>query len=245
MKMCLKSKNKLQFIDESLPKPANDDSKFLAWDRCNTLVLSWILHSLDSSIAQSVLWMDNAAEVWNDLRDRYYQGDDAFRICELQEEIYLHKQGNSSITTYFTHLKGLWQELNNFRPIPSCTCKVPCSCQLIPTVVSYRENDYVIRFLKGLNDQYSTVRSQIMLMEPLPKINKVFSLLIQQERQMSVQPDITQILMNNTESYVGGRGDFGRGRRRGRNHNFSGQGYKGHGKNNKMCTYCNKFWPYY
>ena len=100
----------------------------------------------------------------------------------LNYELYMMKQGDLSISEYFTHLKGIWQQLENFRPIPSCLCNIPCSCTMIPTIKSYRDNDYVIRFLKGLNDQYATVRPQIMLMEHLLTINKVFSFLIQQER---------------------------------------------------------------
>lgn len=41
-------------------------------------------------------------------------------------------------------------------------------------------------FLMGLNDSYATVRAQILLMEPIPPINKVFSLLIHKERQRVV-----------------------------------------------------------
>ncbi|RDX63718.1 hypothetical protein CR513_57818, partial [Mucuna pruriens] len=178
MKMSLKLKNKLQFVDGTLSKPTSDDPNYMAWNRCNTLVLSWIINSLDPTIAQSVLWTESALEVWNDLRDKYYQGD-VFRICELQEEIYSLKQGDLSIAQYFTHMKALWQELRNLRPIPSCTCQVSCNCELGPTIKLHIEDDYVITFLKGLNDKYFVARSQIMLMEPLPNINKrPFHLLI-------------------------------------------------------------------
>lgn len=40
----------------------------------------------------------------------------------------------------------------------------------------------VMKFLMGLNDSFSQVRTQILLMDPLP-INKVYSLLIQEEVQ--------------------------------------------------------------
>lgn len=40
MKMGLQSKNKIKFIDESLKKPGKGDSIFVAWDRCNNMVLS-------------------------------------------------------------------------------------------------------------------------------------------------------------------------------------------------------------
>ncbi|XP_050211525.1 uncharacterized protein LOC126661707 [Mercurialis annua] len=48
------------------------------------------------------------------------------------------------------------------------------------------ENDYVIRFLKGLNENFGTIKSQILLMDPLPPVNKVFSLAVQHERQSNV-----------------------------------------------------------
>ncbi|XP_019451880.1 PREDICTED: uncharacterized protein LOC109353981 [Lupinus angustifolius] len=115
MWMSIKTKNKLHFIDGSLPKPPIEDPSFNAWDKCNTLVVSWLTQSIDASIVQSILWMDTTLEIWQDLRERYYQ-DDVFRIVELLREIYTYRQGNLSIAAYHNHIKGLWQELDNFRP---------------------------------------------------------------------------------------------------------------------------------
>lgn len=50
--------------------------------------------------------------------------------------------------------------------------------------LSYME--YVMSFLMGLNDYYSQVRGQLLLMDPIPPINKVFSLISQEEHQSSV-----------------------------------------------------------
>ncbi|KAJ9176679.1 hypothetical protein P3X46_011965 [Hevea brasiliensis] len=115
------------------------------------MVLSWITHSLSHSIAQSILWIDTTVEVWKDLQDRFSQGD-IFYIFDLQEEIYAFKQGDVSVIDYFTQLKILWDELENFRPIPQCSCPTHYSCGALTTVKTYRHNDYVIRFLKGPND---------------------------------------------------------------------------------------------
>jgi hypothetical protein len=65
----------------------------------------------------------------------------------------------------------------NFRPIPACNCGV------LKTLLDYQHNEYVMKFLVGLNDSYASVRGQILLMEPLPTINKVFALVSQEERQ--------------------------------------------------------------
>ena len=39
----------------------------------------------------------------------------------------------------------------------------------------------------GLNDSYSTIRGQILLYEPLLDINKVLSLILQEEKQRSLK----------------------------------------------------------
>jgi len=44
---------------------------------------------------------------------------------------------------------------------------------------------YVICFLEGQHENYSNVKTQVLLMEPLPNINKAFSLIMQQLRQHS------------------------------------------------------------
>lgn len=41
-------------------------------------------------------------------------------------------------------------------------------------------------FLMGLNDSHAQIRGQLLLLDPLPPINKVFSLVIQEERQRNV-----------------------------------------------------------
>ncbi|KAE9592425.1 putative retrotransposon gag domain, gag-polypeptide of LTR copia-type [Lupinus albus] len=184
MKLTLQSKNKLQFIDGSASQPPLDDPSHGAWLRCNTMVLSWIQHSIEEGIVKSVLWIDLAADVWKDLRERFSQGD-IFRIVELQEEFYHLNQGKLIISDYFTQLKTLWEEIENFRPIKICKCSIPCSCGAVESLRAYRDQDYVIRFLKGLNDQFAQVRSQIMLIDPLLGIAKVFSMLVQQERQFN------------------------------------------------------------
>lgn len=108
-----------------------------------------------------------------------------FRISYLQKEIYAYKQGDLTVPKYFTGLKILWDEILNYRPLPTCSCINPCNCGAIITFETYQKNDYVIWFLKGLNEKFTNARSQIMLMESLPSINKVFSLVVKQERQMN------------------------------------------------------------
>ena len=49
-----------------------------------------------------------------------------------------------------------------------------------------QQEDYIFQFLMGLNESYSHVRAQILMIGSLPSINKVFSLVIQEERQRNL-----------------------------------------------------------
>ena len=71
MRIALSAKNKLGFINRTIKSPAPTDANFSIWQRCNDMVLSWILHSLHPDIASSVLYCTSASMVWNDLEDRF------------------------------------------------------------------------------------------------------------------------------------------------------------------------------
>lgn len=132
--------------------------------------------------------MDCAEEIWRDLKSRYSQGD-LLRISALQLEASSIKQGDLSVTDYFTQLRVIWDELENFRPDPVCVCAVKCTCKVSSILAQRKLEDQAMQFLCGLNDQYANVRSHVLLMDPLPSINKIFSYVAQQERQYSI-PDI-------------------------------------------------------
>lgn len=69
---------------------------------------------------------------------------------------------------------------------------------------AYRHEDQVVQFLSGTNDQFSVVRTQVFLMEPLPPINKVYSLVAQEENnQKSVNhtEDDNSLLVNAAQRF--------------------------------------------
>lgn len=63
-----------------------------------------------------------------------------------------------------------------------------------------QQNDSVMNFLVGLNDSYASIRSQILLITPLPSLAKVYSLLLQEESQRHLQntfqPSIESLAMS-------------------------------------------------
>ena len=48
--------------------------------------------------------------------------------------------------------------------------------------MDYQQQEYVMQFLMGLNESYGGIRGQILMLDPLPLVAKVFNLLVQEER---------------------------------------------------------------
>ena len=186
MTTALSAKNKLGFVNGTILQPSDESNPlFSDWQRCNDLVLSWITNCLSRQIYSTVLYLYTAKEVWDDLQQRYCQSNGT-RVHHLKQAIASFKQENLTVCDYFTTLKGLWDELLNYRPIPGCTCGAKCICGLSRILLEYQHYDYVHSFLMGLNESFAAVRGQILLMEPLPGINKVFSLVQIHEKQKGV-----------------------------------------------------------
>src|ERR1044072_8512201 len=79
-----------------------------------------------------------------------------------------------------------------------------------------------MHFLMGLNDTYNQVKSQILLMTPLPPMSRVFSLVLQEEKQrLLTAPSVPNLAFTASGSYKGQQ--------------------HGHDKNQPLCTFCGRY----
>jgi hypothetical protein len=53
-------------------------------------------------------------------------------------------------------------------------------------MLQFQQNQKTMKFLMGLNESYASVPGQILLMDPLPAVNKAYSLVLQDEKQWIV-----------------------------------------------------------
>ncbi|XP_060965603.1 uncharacterized protein LOC133034521 [Cannabis sativa] len=179
MMIALVARNKMKFVNGKIPQPDEDHEDFDAWCRCNSTVISWILHAISAEIADSIMYLDNAAEIWSELHERFNEKN-APRIYDAKKTMQNLVQGSSSVTSYFTRLKSLWDQIRELRPQPVCNCGA------MKVILEQQEEDRLLEFLVGLNDSFSNVRSQILMRDPLPTVNKAYASVVQEERQRSL-----------------------------------------------------------
>ncbi|XP_070005311.1 uncharacterized protein [Nicotiana sylvestris] len=138
------AKNKIDFVDGTCPKPAENSPHIKQWNRCNNMVISWLTSSLSSEIAESVQYSEIAERALD-------------------------------IASYFNKLKKLWDELRIMRSNKVNACACPIRAELLKE----EEEDRVHQFLMGLNEIYVKVRSNILMMQPLPSLDNTYNILLQ------------------------------------------------------------------
>uniref|UniRef100_A0A803PU21 Retrotransposon gag domain-containing protein n=1 Tax=Cannabis sativa TaxID=3483 RepID=A0A803PU21_CANSA len=94
-------------------------------------------------------------------------------------------QGSCTVTTYFTRLKSLWDQIREYRPQPVC------SCDAMKIIQEYKDKNRLLEFLVGLNDSYSLARSQILMRDPLSSVNEAYAIVVQEERQRGLTNSVS------------------------------------------------------
>lgn len=69
MTLSLRARRKYGFVDGSIPKPT-DPNALLDWDTVHSMIVSWILRSMDTKIATTRPLHDNAKDLWDYLEKR-------------------------------------------------------------------------------------------------------------------------------------------------------------------------------
>ncbi|XP_025888339.2 uncharacterized protein [Solanum lycopersicum] len=254
MQLNLLTKNELGFIDGSIQRDGfTTEIEKKQWDRCNAMVLSWIMSNVSKDLVSGILFRSNAAQVWLDLQERFDKVNMS-RIFHLHKAIVTHTQGISPVSVYYSKLKDLWDEFYSIVPPPSC------KCDKSKDYSDSMDRQKLLQFLMGLNESYAQARSQILMLNPPPSVNQCYAMIVQDKSQRELSgeysgggiTDPTALLTNKSGSYqFGGSGSRGKG---GRSYGSSrqqrgGGSYcdhyemRGHTREDcnklKHCTHCN------
>lgn len=183
MMIALNARNKLKLINGSFPEPSGDSQIRSLWERAKDMVISWILNTVSEQIGNNLSFVNSASALWKELHEHYSQLD-GHRTYQASNEIIQLKQVSTPVELYYHKLKGYWDELDALEAPYACTCK--CDCENGRTNGEREQRKRLIQFLMGLDDSYTNIRGQILLLQPLPQVSKAYSMLRQEEKQRDI-----------------------------------------------------------
>lgn len=105
-------RGKLGHLTGETKKPEVGDPKINSWRSENSLVIAWLINSMEPVIGKSYLFLPTAKDVWEAVTETYSDVENAFQIFELKIKLWQAKQGENEVTTYYNEMVSLWLELD-------------------------------------------------------------------------------------------------------------------------------------
>lgn len=106
-----------------------------------SMVKAWLLNVVNKEIYDSILYYEDAAEMWNDLYLHFRVSNLPWKY-QLEQSIMTLKQENLDLSTYYTKKKTLWEQLANTK-----TTKVKrCNCDHVQELIEDAATSHIVPY---------------------------------------------------------------------------------------------------
>jgi len=173
-------KGKDDYLTGVITKPATSDAEYRKWKIENNIVMSWLLNSMDNDVSENFLLYDTAKEIWDAARETFSTTNNTAELFAVEGFLHDLRQGEDSVTQYYTKLSRLWQQVDLFEndvyenPRDEATHKKNI------------EKKRIFKFLLGLNRNLDEVRGRLMAIKPLPTLREAVSEVVREESRRKV-----------------------------------------------------------
>ncbi|RVW50122.1 hypothetical protein CK203_012113 [Vitis vinifera] len=103
--MYIKGRGKMGYLTGEKKAPAVDDPNYAIWDAENSMVMTWLVNSMEEDISSNYMCYPTAQELWENVNQMYSDLGNQSRIFELTLKLGEIRQGEDNVTKYFNSLK--------------------------------------------------------------------------------------------------------------------------------------------
>ncbi|KAG8498075.1 hypothetical protein CXB51_007302 [Gossypium anomalum] len=178
--MVICGRGKLGYINGEIPRPTTADPTYATWELNNSIVMAWLINSMEGHISRTYLFFKTAKDMWDAVKENYSDLGNAFQVFEIKLKLKDIRQGTLEVTHYYNNLKILWQELDMYY-------EADWGEGLERTkFMTHLNNERLYEFLVGLNRELDEVRGRILGRSPLPTIGEAFAEVRREEKRRLV-----------------------------------------------------------
>ena len=147
------------------PPPLHDPS-YASWSQSDSAIITWMLHSIEQNIAESLARIKPVHSLWQTLETMYVNQTNIGRMVEIFETLLTLKQGNLSLQAHFARMQALIQEVDVYQP-PTTD---------LVMLKRYRAELYAGIYLSGLRPSIASQhRGSLLSGDHVPGITTIFS----------------------------------------------------------------------
>ncbi|RVW56514.1 Retrovirus-related Pol polyprotein from transposon TNT 1-94 [Vitis vinifera] len=173
-------KGKDEYLTGEAVMPETTEPGFRKWKIENSMIMSWLINSMNNDIGENFLLFGTAKDIWDAAKETYSSSENTSELFQVESALHDFRQGEQSVTQYYNTLTRYWQQLDLFE-----THSWKCS----DDAATYRqivEQKRLFKFFLGLNRELDDVRGRIMGIKPLPSLREAFSKVRREESRKKV-----------------------------------------------------------
>ncbi|KAK3037954.1 hypothetical protein RJ639_030659 [Escallonia herrerae] len=112
VKLAIDGRGKLGHLTGDVRQPAAGDPSLSSWRSENSLIIAWLINSIEPTIGKPYLFHPTTKDVWEVVRETYSDVENSSQIFDLKTKLWKSKQGEHEVTIYYNEIVSLWQELD-------------------------------------------------------------------------------------------------------------------------------------
>lgn len=178
--MYIRGWGKIGYLTGDKKAPTPKDPTYATWDAENSMVMTWLVNSMDEDISSNYMCYSTAKELWDNVNQMYSDLGNQSQVYELTLKLGEIRQEEDSVTKYFNSLKRLWLYLDLFNDYEWKSIEDATHNKRII------EAHHIYKFLAGLNVEFDEVQGRIIGRTPLPQIGEVFAEVRREESRKHV-----------------------------------------------------------
>ena len=160
------------------PPPLRDPS-YASWSQSDSTIITWMLHSIEQNIAESLACIKPTRSLWQTLEKMYANQTNIGRVVEIFENLLTLKQGDLSLQAHFGRMHALIQEVDLYQTPTTDLVTLKCYCAKL----------YVGIYLSGLRPSItSQLRGSLLSCDHVPDITTIFSVALRVTTGMPLLP---------------------------------------------------------
>ncbi|GAB2302130.1 hypothetical protein Dimus_038954 [Dionaea muscipula] len=158
--MHVAGRKKMSFLRGTVPAPPTTDPQYDEWFSDDQKVKSWLLSSMIPALMRRYIRLPTAAEIWRALKAAFVDDKHEIRIYTLSQRASHLRQNGRPLSTFFGELMEIFRDLDHYG-----TVRMTCEADLQLHRTSL-ERQRVYLFLGGLDDEYETIRGEVLRKDP-------------------------------------------------------------------------------
>lgn len=164
----------------AITPPSDTAPNYSTWEAENSIVMAWLINSMEPSIGRTYLFYKTEKEIWEAVQEIYSDLENTFQCFEIRSKIHNTRQGSLTVTEYYNSLMELWQEMDLLYEMGwSCTTDAEKYKKML-------KKERTFDFLQGLNPDLDKVRGRLLRMKPFPTLRESFAEVKREESRKHV-----------------------------------------------------------